>query len=181
MDEIQRQLEEYLEEKRGKFPRFYFLSNDELLQILAVSTDMMKVEKHLMKVFQAIHSLQFSDSKQILAMISPEGEKVKFKNSIRTKGNSDSKIEDTLQEIENGMIDTMKIKCKEGLEEFGADEKFKRTQWVTQHPGQVIAAISHVIWTEEVEDTIQSDTPGAMEEYLTMLVDNLSKLTEMIR
>jgi len=79
------------------------------------------------------------------------------------------------------MIDTMKIKCKEGLEEFGADEKFKRTEWVKQHPGQVIAAISHVIWTEEVEDTIQSDTPGAMEEYLGMLVDNLSKLTEMIR
>jgi len=96
MDEIQRQLEEYLEEKRGKFPRFYFLSNDELLQILAVSTDMTKVEKHLMKVFQAIHSLQFSETKQILAMISPEQEKVKFKNTIRTKGNSDSKIEDTL-------------------------------------------------------------------------------------
>ena len=31
MDRIQKNLDAYLEEKRGEFPRFYFISNEELL------------------------------------------------------------------------------------------------------------------------------------------------------
>lgn len=57
MDKIQKSLEEYLESKRGVFPRFYFLSDDELLQILANSADVVAVERHINKCFDNIAGL----------------------------------------------------------------------------------------------------------------------------
>ena len=50
MDEIQKKIEEYLDEKRTEFPRLYFISNDELLQLLSQS-NIESVEPQLNKLF----------------------------------------------------------------------------------------------------------------------------------
>ncbi len=54
LEEIEKKLEDYLEVKRRAFPRFYFISNDELVEILANSANINMIQKHINKLFEGI-------------------------------------------------------------------------------------------------------------------------------
>lgn len=97
LDYIQKQLEDYLESKRTAFPRFYFLSNDELLEILAETRNVQAVQPHMMKCFDAIKKLDFGgehpsspapkdeNSIDIYGMISSEGEYVSLGQNLKAR------------------------------------------------------------------------------------------------
>lgn len=54
LDLLQRALEKYLETKRHIFPRFYFVSNDDILEILGNSKKPELVQQHLKKLFDNV-------------------------------------------------------------------------------------------------------------------------------
>lgn len=72
-----------LQEKRSIFPRFYFIGDDDLLEILGQATNPTVIQSHLKKLFAGIHSVEFGqDNSVIIAMKSLEGEVVPLKKPV---------------------------------------------------------------------------------------------------
>jgi len=194
LDSIQKSLEDYLETKRAAFPRFYFLSNDELLEILAQTKDPQAVQPHLRKCFDALVKLDFGDqpkSINILAMISPEGEHINLGKNLKARGN----VEDWLSSVELNMKTSLQKLMKAGLLDYFTRP---RGEWVKSHPGQVVATVAQIAWvlgTEAaISNTAQVDSSeesfldeyyhgavSSIESWYQRNVEDLNTLTEMVR
>ena len=59
---IQTALGEYLERERGRFPRFYFVGDDDLLEMLGHGRDIPHVSRHLSKMFAGLATVHADGS-----------------------------------------------------------------------------------------------------------------------
>ena len=133
LDYIQKKISQYLETKRNAFPRFYFLSDDELLEILANSDDKNIVQGYLKALFDGIVKLVMTDLEEIKTMRSKEGELVDMSKMVKTTGN----VEQWLLRVQIEMKDTILKRLKEGNRDYiGTPGKAAtpRKDWVLAHP-----------------------------------------------
>lgn len=85
LDQVKRGLMDYLEQKRSVFARFYFLANEDLLEILSQTKEVTNVRPHLRKVFENLMDVTFQPDKTITHMFSGEKEEIKFDDAVNPK------------------------------------------------------------------------------------------------
>eukprot|EP00796_Vickermania_ingenoplastis_P000185 gene187-100_t len=159
LEMIQKSLEGFLEERRRVFPRFYFLSNDDLLEILGHTKEPEKVQPHLRKCFEGVYQLSMKSVRnRIVAegMSSADGESVPFSPSVQIEGLS---VEVWLRRIENKMRETVQKFVIDSLQYFQDNvydsrrpvnrEQLKK--WVEKHEGQALITSSCINWTYQAE------------------------------
>uniref|UniRef100_A0A1B0CUL2 Dyneins heavy chain n=2 Tax=Lutzomyia longipalpis TaxID=7200 RepID=A0A1B0CUL2_LUTLO len=166
----------YLDRKRLFFSRFFFLSNDEMLEILSETKDPVKVESHLLKkCFEGIDRLSFDDELNIREIRSDLGERIELLRQISTQ-NARGSVEKWLWEVEREMIKAVKDQIQEAFKDIS---QTNRSEWIFKWPQMVVLCCQKIFWTFDIEGCFRADNPVQMirnklkehEEVLTKNVD----------
>jgi dynein heavy chain len=178
-------LQGYLEVKRRIFPRFYFVSSTDLIDILSRANDPMDVcNLYMRKLFDNVASVDFDTSlgkaRTALALRSAgrNGERVELSSPHSCNGQA----ENWLTGLTKAARETMVALTAEALV-ASADTSRSREDWIHDLPAQVAILASQVVWTSAVElafKRYESGNDSALRNQLFAQQEQIEVLTEMV-
>uniref|UniRef100_A0A1I7UMZ6 Cytoplasmic dynein 2 heavy chain 1 n=1 Tax=Caenorhabditis tropicalis TaxID=1561998 RepID=A0A1I7UMZ6_9PELO len=166
LNRCQKALNQFLEQKRTAFPRFYFIGDDDLLEILGQSTNPQVIQTHMKKLFQGINRVVFSSTGEtITSMVSAEGETVPLSKAVRIV----PQVETWLQQLSDEMRRTLKDLTAQAV----SDGQIS----LAKYPSQVLCLAEEVKFSASVENALSSSSD--LSTLKSQLLEKLKTYTNM--
>ena len=142
LDQIQHKIEEQLMQMRIQFERFFFISNDDLLYMLANSKNsenksgvdgFEQIKPYLSKIFEDVYELNYiqtlgTSGKEIVAVISLSKEKLKFQKGVKV----DDDLARWIGQLETKINETMKERMLQAYKSYeDIKDETKHEIWIT--------------------------------------------------
>lgn len=160
LEEIQRTLEKYLDGKRKNFPRFYFLANNELVEVVGNANNPEIIQKYLNKLFQNLSKceLKTTISKmtrekklEVRGMYASDGEFVKFTDVVNVTDSADN----WLRCLEATMKKVLKDQLQLCLRSFRDKKSSEVDKWLELWPAQLCQMAAKLQWTVNCTKTFK--------------------------
>jgi len=176
LDKCQKSLSNYLESKQMSFPRFYFISNEDLLAILG-NSDPKQIQGYMLSLFDNCKKLEWEGEKKMIGMYSDEGEYYEFTNPVKVEG----KVEDWMNKIDDEMKSSLQNILKTAVFNYA---KSDRIEWIKKEIGMIALCGTQIWWTFAVEDVFRRVAGGdkhAMKKELFQENIDLNNLIALVR
>ena len=184
LSKCEKALNLFMERKRADFPRFYFMSSVDLLDVLSNGNDPMSINKHISKIIIAMEKLVMEENKDggnnrrpsAKEMVTRTGiEKIPFDSPFPLMG----KVEVYLVDILNHMKSTLKAIVKKSIQEV---ETKQQREWIESTPSQACLLTDLMRFVTAVETAIKnlSKNGEALKQALEVQSKSLSYLINLI-
>ncbi|RUS77140.1 hypothetical protein EGW08_015096 [Elysia chlorotica] len=164
LGKIQKALGEYLERERASFPRFYFVGDEDLLEIIGNSKNIPRLQKHFKKMFAGVASIILNeDHSHVTGLTSKEGEEVIFASPVSVAAHP--KINEWLTLVEKEMRVTLAKLLASAVQDMaafkgGKVESAQYLEWVDKYQAQLVILAAQISWSESMDSALQACTSG---------------------